>query len=163
MTDPMSPEPRLVSLYGKYIVGWEVRTSNRDESSPDTARIPPVWDRAREENLGAIIRDQREPGVMLGAYTRYQSDDKGPYSLIVGVEVEDLDNIPQGMTGITVLAQEYAVFTAVGEMPQAVIDGWTAVWKYFSDNTVLTRVFSTDFERYDSAKPGVIEIYVAVR
>ena len=163
MTEVTQIDPKLVSLYGMYIVGWEVRTTNADESDPGKAKIGSLWNRAHEKNLVGSIPEVREPGVMLGAYTRYQGGGTGPYSLIVGAEVHDVDDVPAGMTGITVLAQEYLVFTVSGEMPQTVIDGWAAVWKYFSGNTALTRTFTTDFERYDSAKPGVVEIHVAVR
>jgi predicted transcriptional regulator YdeE len=163
MSEILIPEPRFVSLYGMYIVGWEVRTSNRDEGDPAKAKIPGVWERAREEEIIGQISNAKDPDVLIGAYTRYLSDDKGPYSLIVGAEVADLDDVPKGMTGITVLAQEYVVFTASGEVPQAVMDGWAAVWKYFSETTALTRAFTTDFEKYDSGKPGEVEIHIAVR
>lgn len=163
MSEVIIPAPRFVSLFGKYIVGWEVRTSNRDEAKPKKAKIPGVWERAREEEIAGQIPHATDADVLLGAYTRYQSDDSGPYSLIVGMEVSDLDEVPKGMTGITVRAQEYVVFTSSGEMPQAVMDGWAAVWKYFSETTALTRAFTTDFEMYDSAKPGKVEIYIAVR
>jgi predicted transcriptional regulator YdeE len=163
MGEAIQPEPRLVSLYGMYVIGIEARTTNRDEKDASTARIPLLWRRVREEKLLDAIPEPLEPGVMLGAYTRYQSDDKGPYSLIVGVEVDGLDRVPPGMVGITVLAQEYLIFTAAGEMPAAVIDGWSQVWKYFSETTVLKRAFTTDFERYDSARPGEVEIHIAVR
>lgn len=163
MSEVIVPEPRFVSLFGMYIVGWEVRTSNRDEAQPEKAKIPGVWERAREEEIVGQISNAKEPDVMLGAYTRYQSDDKGPYSLIVGLEVTDLDEVPRGMTGITVLAQEYVVFTSSGEIPQLAMDGWAAAWKYFSETAALTRSFTTDFEKYDSTKPGQVEIYVAVR
>jgi predicted transcriptional regulator YdeE len=163
MSEETEAQPKFVSLFGMYIVGWEIRTSNRLEQDPKRALIPTVWERAREENLAGQIDNAKDPGVMLGAYTRYQSDDSGPYSLIVGVEVDDLERIPKGMTGITVLAQEYVVFTSEGEMPQAVLNGWAAAWKYFSNATQLTRAFTTDFERYDSSRPEVVEIFVAVR
>lgn len=156
-------EPKLVSLYGKYIAGLEVRTTNQDEMDPRKAKIPGVWERVYKESLTDHIPGKKEPGVKLGAYTRYQSDANGPYSLIVGAEVGDVDNVPEGMAGIVVLAQEYLIFTASGEMPQAVIDGWGAVWKYFAADTTLMRAFTTDFERYDDSKPGIVEIYIAVR
>ena len=163
MSEVLAPQPRFVSLYGMYIVGWEVRTSNRDEAKPKKAKIPGIWERAREEELIGQIPGVLDTDVMIGAYTRYQSDDSGPYSLIVGAHVRDLDEVPKGMTGITVRAQEYVVFTSSGEIPQAVTDGWAAVWKYFSETAALTRAFTTDFEKYDSAKPGEVEIHVAVR
>lgn len=163
MTPPTIPEPKFVSLFGKYVVGWEVRTSNRDEANPEKAKIPRIWERAREEEIAGQIPNAIDSDVLLGAYTRYLSDDSGPYSLIVGTEVPDLDRIPKGMTGITILAQEYVVFESTGEIPQAVMDGWAAVWKYFSETTALTRAFTTDFEKYDSSKPNKVEIYIAVR
>ncbi|MEP6507754.1 MAG: effector binding domain-containing protein [Gemmatimonadales bacterium] len=160
---PIISEPRLVSLYGKYIVGVEVRTTNQEEMDPARAKIPGVWERIYRENLTDRISGQKESGIKLGAYTRYQGDANGPYSLIVGAEVGDVDNVPEGMAGIVVLAQEYLIFTATGEMPKAVIDGWGAVWKYFAADTTLKRAFTTDFERYDDAKPGIVEIHIAVR
>jgi predicted transcriptional regulator YdeE len=163
MGEAIQPEPRLVRLYGMYIVGLEVRTMNRDEENQATAKIPALWQRVRGENVLAAIPTPKEPAVILGAYTRYQSDDKGPYSLIVGSEVDALERIPPGMVGITVLAQEYLIFTASGEMPAATIEGWKAVWKYFSETTVLKRAYTTDFERYDSARPTEVEIHIAVR
>jgi predicted transcriptional regulator YdeE len=163
MDEVIQPEPRLVSLYGMYIVGIEARTTNGDEENEATARIPSLWRRVREEKLLAAVPEPKEPGVTLGAYTRYQSDDKGPYSLIIGSEVYGLERVPRGMVGITVLAQEYLIFTAAGEMPAAVIDGWKQVWKYFSETTVLKRAYTTDFERYDSARPDEVEIHIAVR
>lgn len=163
MTEEIPVEPRFVSLFGMYIVGWEVRTTNRDERDPARAKIPNLWKRAFDEELAGQVAEVKERGVMLGAYTRYLSDDQGPYSAIVGVEVPDLENVPRGMTGITVLAQEYVVFSVEGEMPQAVMDGWSAVWNYFSRTTELSRAFTTDFERYDPSKPNMVEIYVAVR
>lgn len=163
MSEVIIPEPRFVSLFGKYVVGWEIRTSNRDEADPRKARIPGIWERAREEEIAGQIPNAKDSDVLIGAYTRYQSDDSGPYSLIVGMEVTDLDEVPKGMTGITILAQEYVVFTSSGTMPQAVMDGWSAAWKYFSETAALTRAFTTDFERYDSAKPGEVEIFIAVR
>ena len=163
MDEAIRPEPRLVSLYGMYIVGLEVRTMNRDEENPATAKIPSLWQRIRNENLLASIPAAREPAVTLGAYTRYQSDHNGPYSLIVGSEMDSLERIPPGMVGITVLAQEYLIFTAAGEMPAAVIEAWKEVWKYFSDTTVLKRAYTTDFERYDAGRPSEVEIHIAVR
>ena len=163
MTEENNSEPRLVSLFGKYIVGWEIRTTNEDEMNPEKAKIPGLWKRVFKEEIWDQVPDQKDSGVLLGAYTRYQSDANGPYSLIVGVEVDEIDDVPKGMVGITVLAQEYLIFTSKGESPQMVIDGWGAVWKYFSQSRTLTRAFTTDFERYDLSKPGVVEIHIAVR
>jgi predicted transcriptional regulator YdeE len=163
MGEAIQPEPRLVSLYGMYIVGLEARTMNRDEENQATAKIPSLWQRVRDESLLAAIPSAKESAVTIAAYTRYQSDDKGPYSLIVGSEVDGLERIPPGMVGITVLAQEYLIFTAAGEVPAAAIEGWKAVRKYFSETTVLKRAYTTDFERYDSARPAEVEIHVAVR
>ena len=156
-------EPKLVSKYGMYIVGWEVRTANHDEANQATARIPALWKRVQEENLITRIPEVKDPSILLGIYTRYQRTDKGPYSLIVGTEVESIDSVPAGMVGITVLSQEYLIFSATGQMPGAVISAWTAVWKYFSQATVLRRSFTTDFERYDTAKPDEVDVYIAVR
>lgn len=163
MVEEDRTEPKLVSLYGMYIVGAEVRTTNRDERDGGTAKIPSLWERVNANKLIDIIPDQLHPTVTIAAYTRYQSDDTGPYSLIVGAEVDGLSRVPPGMVGITVLAQEYLIFDAAGRMPAAVLTAWSKVWRYFSQPTVLHRSFTTDFERYDSAKPDTVELHIAVR
>ncbi len=163
MTDGTGAEPKLVSLFGMYIIGWEVRTTNRDEMNAPSAKISALWQRVREGNLIDTISEPKSPGITLGAYTRYQSDDKGPYSLVLGAEVDNVERVPAGMAGITVLAQEYLVFTATGNMPGAVISAWGEVWRYFSGPTVFKRAYTTDFERYDTARPSEVDIYIAVR
>ena len=65
------------------------------------------------------------------------------------------------MRGITIPSGKYLVFTAMGPMPQALIETWAYIWDYFSKDSGYIRTYSTDFERYESSER--VEIYIAIK
>ena len=57
---------------------------------------------------------------------------------------------------------ERVEFDESGEMPQAVIDTWSKIWRYFAASECqYQRQYHTDFELYKSQ--NAIEIYIVVR
>lgn len=156
-------EPTIVECPEIKVVGVEIRTTNRDETQPSKAQIPGLWGRFLGERLAERIPNQRERGVLLATYTRYESDHTGPYSLILGAEVTTLDDVPEGMVGLTVHAARYLVFAAQGKMPEAIFMTWSLIWGYFSDTSRYQRAFTADFERHDTENPSRVDIHIAVR
>jgi len=148
-----------------HVIGVEVRTRNDLEANPVTAKIPGLWRRFFQENLAAEIENRKDANVLFGAYTNYQSDHTGYYSLLIGAEVSKLEMIPQGMAGITIPATEYLVFPAPGKIPEAIMTAWGNIWKYFPQDAPCQRAYTTDFELYRTNHDGQTqgEIYIAVR
>jgi predicted transcriptional regulator YdeE len=153
--------PKPVTIGGKNIVGVEARTTNRAEMVSETAKIPALWERFFQAE--GAIPNRIDPDVVLGTYTRYESDYQGEYSLIVGAEVGVSGNVPAGMAGLTIPPARYLVFTAEGEMPGALINTWMQIWQYFSDTSEYQRAYTTDFERHDKGAKARVEIYIAIK
>lgn len=159
-------EPRLVSLIEIQIVGIEIRTNNQQEAVPSKAKIPGLWKRFIEEEIAGKTPGVLRPGTTFAVYTKYQSDHLGEYSLILSSQVNSLKSTPDGMVGITIPPARYLAFAAKGKMPEAVIETWQYIWKYFSDFTQYKRAYTSDFEIYDKRsqmEPPEVEIYIAIQ
>jgi predicted transcriptional regulator YdeE len=150
-----------VTIEGKNIVGVEARTTNRAEMVSETAKIPALW--ARFFQVEGAIPNRTDPGIVLGTYTRYESDYQGEYSLIVGAEVGGPVDVPAGMAGLAIPPARYLVFTADGEMPGALIKTWTEIWQYFADTSEYQRAYTTDFERHDKNEKASVDVYIAIK
>jgi predicted transcriptional regulator YdeE len=154
-------EPQLTTTKEIKLIGTEVRTTNKEEMDPTSAKIPGLWGRFFQEQVAEKIPNKKAGGVLLGVYTKYESDYTGPYSLIVGTEVNSLDAIPEGMTALTIPAGKYLVFAVEGPMPKALVDTWIQIWSYFSDTSHNQRAYSTDYEVHHGNDNA--DIYIAVK
>ena len=157
----MQSEPSVTTRAAINAIGIEVRTNNTLEMDPSKAKIPVLWGKFFQEGIPEKISSKKPNSVPLGIYTDYESDHRGPYSLIASVETTDLKSIPNGMRGLTIPSGKYLVFTSAGRMPQALIETWMYIWNYFSKSSNYTRTYTTDFERYESKEK--VEIHIAVK
>lgn len=154
----MQPTRAQVSAFT--VTGLQVRTRNRDEMDPATARIGGLWDRffsqCPAESAGADAR-------MFGVYSGYESDEHGAFDVTASVPVGATDRSPlSGSVCVPILAGDYLVFTGQGTQPlvQLVIDTWGHVWRYFAENPQVRRRFGTDFEAYEG--PDKVAIHIGV-
>lgn len=154
-------EPELKSVEEMKVVGLETRTTNREEMSPSTARIPALGGRFYQEQIMDKIPSRKPNGFPVGVYSKYERDHTGPYSLLAGAEVSDLKAIPNGMTGLAIPACKYLVFTAQGPMPQALIQMWATIWNYFSSGSKYDRAYTADFELYRASDK--VDIHIAIK
>ncbi len=148
------PNIRKVDITAKTIYGVQARTKNADELSPETHKIAPLWGKFFVEVLPTL---ETVP-PLYGVYHSYESDVNGEYDLLVGVEglSNNADLVP-----VHIKEGRYLVFTAKGELPQAIKDAWQKVWAYFDDPSIdERRAYDTDFEVY--ASPTEAEIYIGV-
>jgi predicted transcriptional regulator YdeE len=160
--------PRFVDKGAFQVIGIETRTRNADEADSATARICGLWERFFRENVRAKIPHQVGGNAILAVYSDYESDEKGSYSLTIGCEVSSRDEVPEGLTGRTILASKYAVFTTEkGALPEIVIDAWQAIWGMDRDRLGGERRFSGDFEVYDKRtldpSQAQVDIYIAIK
>src|SRR5690606_39239524 len=135
------------------VVGISVRASNAKAGET----IGPLWGRFYGEGIADKIQGRLDDCV-LGVYSKYESDHNGEYTLMAGCWVKDDAPTPEGLERIRVPAQEYVIVTGKGEMPQVVWETWGKVYE-----TDIPRAFTTDFEVYDPAKPGALQIWLAVK
>jgi predicted transcriptional regulator YdeE len=149
----------LVQKPSLLLVGIECRTSNAPHAGPQD--IPQLWERFYSEGIEDKI-PHKTSNEVFGLYCDYESDDSGSYSLVIGCPVKSLEGIPKGMVSKTVPAGSYAVFRAVGEHPQSLIETWGTIWKQKD----LKRTFTYDYEvygeRFFSGSPKEVEVCIAL-
>lgn len=141
------------------VIGIDCRTSNAPDAGPKD--IPKLWERFYGEDIISQIPNKISNEV-IALYCDYEGDYTEPYSLVIGCPVSSIDTIPEGMVAKTIPASSYAVFHAVGEHPQALIETWGKIWK----DPDLERTYSGDFELYGnkfiSSSPKELEVYIAI-
>lgn len=107
---------------------------------------------SRLEELGAS-------GPTVAVYSGYESDHTGSYQVLVGREVPTTARLPTTVERVAVPAGSYLVFRCPGPLPQAVIEGWQAVWAFFDRRDGPPRAYTCDFEVYTDA----VDIWVSIR
>lgn len=130
---------------------------------PDRAmeQIGALWGRFMAEGLLRRIPDRPDDHTIVAAYTDYESDHTGEYTLLLGAPTRDTAEPPDGMVRRTFAAQTYARIQATGPIPQVVQQTWQSVY-----TSPLPRAFTADFERYDVRNMGEhaqLELHLALR
>lgn len=133
------------------IVGVEIRTNNALEMS-GKGKIPTLWKHVRSESLLDAVPQVAEPGTILAVYSDYQNGAEGDYSFLVGVQITRTDGaVPAGMISKSIPASRVAkLTTAVGSLPDIVIQLWQQIWKMSPSELGGRRQFGVDIERYDA-------------
>ena len=137
------------------IAGISVRTTNAAEFNPVTGKIAGLWGRFFSEGLFDKLPNKLAASPIYGVYSNYESDYMGAFDVTAGVAVTK----PESQ--LELQAGEYLVFSAVGPMPQTVLQTWGVVWQYFQSNPNVQRRYATDFEAYTGADK--VEIHIGVQ
>lgn len=151
---------KKVTLEQLFITGIAVKTSNKDQQA--AGDINRLWERFWSENVGNKIPDKLNEDIYC-VYTEYEGDFTQPYTTLIGYSVKNLNNIPEGMKGITIEHGNYMKLTAKGKLSDGiVVNEWSKVWQ--SD---LSRNYKADFEVYgaNATDPdhAEIDIFVGVK
>ena len=142
------------------IVGIRTRTINDGSAAKD---IPALWNRFMSENILENIPNKTNNAIYC-LYTAYEGDHTQPYDVVLGCKVNDINEIPEGLTHLQVPATRNAQFLAKGviEHGQAVVETWMQIWQ--SD---LDRAFSVDYEIYDERAENLqnaeVDIFIALK
>lgn len=144
-------------------MGLGVCASNADEMQPGTGKIGGVWQRFFQEKLEEKIPSRIHPELLFAVYTDYETDVNGVYTFILGCEVANLQNIPEGFKAAEIPGGKFLKFVASGPMPQTVIQEWGNIWKFFSNSSDVERAYTADYEVYKKHSPSEVDIYIAVK
>lgn len=158
------------------VLGISIVTDN----SKATDDINALWERFFKESIGQQIPDKLDDTIY-AVYSDYQGDHEAPYRLTIGYRMppsgkketppaslsppekkETASPAPRSPLGLhyaKCISGEYAVMSAAGEQPKALIETWEAIWS--SD---LDRTFATDFEIYGLRffEDGINEVLIHV-
>ena len=139
------------------VFGFKTRTKNQDEREAETAKIGPLWQR-----FFAQAAPRLQPtSKVYGVYSGYESDFNGSFDVYAAANTLSTQDVA-GLEAVEIQAGNYLVFSAEGELPQACIDLWGEVWRYFqSEEAQYQRAYTNDFEYYSGEQS--ISIYIAVK
>jgi len=141
-----------------YLAGITVRTTNQNGQS--IKDIGELWTRFMSGGLLTQI-EARITDDIYCAYTDYETDHTGFYTTLLGCKVSSLDDQPGGMSGITVPAGKYHVYSLSGKFPENVHQAWVEIW-----NSDIKRAYTVDFDCYGANAKSFAEtevkIYLAV-
>lgn len=141
-------------------IGISVRTTN--ESGQAAKDIPLLWSKFFSENVSEKIKNKVSPDIYC-IYTDYVKDHTQPYTTIIGFKVNNLDTIPEGMVGKSVLTGNYTTFIAQGKISDGIVyNEWLKIW-----NAPIDRAFTADLEIYgqksQDPENAEVEIFIALK
>jgi predicted transcriptional regulator YdeE len=140
------------------VIGHSIRTNNADEADPEEAKIPDLWDQVRSESLDELVPGAIDPETLVAVLSAYESDYRGDYSELVGLQARTLADLPEGMAGLAVPSGSYAEIAVEGPMPYALIATWQQVWEA-EEAGKLKRAYEFDYELH---REGVATLYLSV-
>ena len=142
-----------------HVIGIKVKTSN-EKAMLD---IPQLWNQFFSENTQNQIPNKKFEDIF-AIYTDYEGDYTQPYSYVLGCSVTSLEEIPDGMIGMSIPTTNYDIYTAKGKMPDSIAETWKTIWKKDNDSK---RAYRTDFEiygqRYGDLENSEVQIYIGIK
>ncbi len=72
------------------LVGLTIRTNNKVEMNPDTAKIGKLAGLYWQTQIANQIQHRSHPGITYAVYTEYESDEHGDYIYFIGEAVDSL-------------------------------------------------------------------------
>ncbi|MGL6268729.1 MAG: GyrI-like domain-containing protein [Chitinophagaceae bacterium] len=135
------------------LMGLAVRTTNQGgQSQKDISALYTNFfsNQIPDKIPGKISQD------LICAYTEYESDMNGPYTVLLGYKVSDTDIIPDNLYAIKVPPMDYQVFISADARPETVVQTWMKIWQ-----SEIPRAYQTDFDIY--LQDGHVETYVSVK
>ena len=143
------------------IIGIATQTSNNDGQAIED--LGKLWAQFFGDNIIAKIPNAISSNIY-SVYTDYESDFRGKYTTIIGLEVSTLDEIPEGLIGREFQPQIFKKYIAKGELHEAVGKTWAEIW---NDDEILNRTYIYDYELYtekaQNPADAEIEIYIGMR
>ncbi|MET3461854.1 GyrI-like domain-containing protein [Variovorax atrisoli] len=136
------------------VSGLTIRTTNREERDPATARLGQLWGRFFGEETYASTPLRTADTRIFSLYSAYESDKDGAFDVTAGVAVSGGEN------SLAVEAGDYLVFNGEGQMPQMVVATWERIWQYFEAHPEVARRYRSDFEAYEG--PDKVAIHIGV-
>ena len=146
----------LVEVDALHIIGVSCVTSNKNEQAAQD--INALWERVFKEQIGQQIEGKIDD-IIYCVYSDYEGDHDAPYRVTIGYRVQEKPQHMGDLTYALIENGQYAMMSACGAQPQALIETWEAIW-----SGDLNRKFKTDFEVYGPRffEEGVHEVLVHV-
>lgn len=145
-----------------YVVGISTRTSNANGQS--ATDIEALWQKFWGEEIQSQVPNKISDDIY-AVYTDYETDFTGEYTTVIGLSVNSLDHIPEGMTGMTIETTAYQKIVSKGKMPEAILTTWLAIWadKELDSKRAYKADFTVHGKKYYDGDNAEVETYLSVK
>lgn len=147
-----------------HVVGIATRTSNKEAFEAGT--IGALWQQFVKENVFNKIPHKID-NTILALYYDYENGKDGYYTILIGVRVHSIKDVPKGLIIKEVPAERRKVFTtAQGSQIAVVVGTWQDIWNLESHKK-LSRSYVCDYELYDDrskdSNNAIVEIHIGIK
>lgn len=143
-----------------YVIGISIRTTN--ENGQSSGDLEALWGKFWGEEIQKQIPNKVNDDIY-AVYTDYETDFTGPYTVIIGLRVSSLEDVPEGFVAITIEKTVYQKFVSKGKMPEAVFNTWMEIWQ----DKALDRAYKADFtihgKKYYDGDNAEVETFISVK
>lgn len=131
-------EYSTVTVPKKIIVGKTVRT-DLENAMED---IPQLCDEFFSQNYEDQIEFIADYEIIC-AYVDYEGDYTQSYTYMIGYQVTQALNLPEGLEQKELVGGKYAAIHVTGSYPDSLLDAWKKIWE-----SNVPRAYTTDYEVY---------------
>lgn len=143
-----------------FVMGISTRVQNDGQEGPQA--IGELWARFYTESISTKIPNPISQEIY-SIYMEYTSDFTGEYTTFIGLKVDNLDDIPEGLKGKVVGGGCYEERVIVGDPMKSIPEAWHAIWEKDGE---LKRRYTSDFEVYGEKSgqgpDAEVKIYLGV-
>jgi predicted transcriptional regulator YdeE len=148
-------DPQITLLEKEIVVVGRALRTSAERAGED---IPTFWRRVMAEQVLSRVPGA---GTMYAVYCDYESDARGAYTMIAGVEVPAEAAVPPGMRRVVVPRGQYAQFVAEGDPKEVVWRTWTTINTQWAQSA--QRRYEVDYERYAQTRgDGTARVEIGV-
>lgn len=160
----MNNSLHIQNEHGFDVIGIALRTSNK--AAIEEGTIQKLWHQFFVEQVASKIPN-KVSNSLVALYYDYESDKHGYYTILIGIPVSEITEIPAGLVAQHVQAENRAVFESTqGSVSTIVFDLWQKIWA-LEDQGSLDRAYTIDYELYDersgNREDALMEIHIAVK
>ncbi|CAG9606786.1 AraC family transcriptional regulator [Pseudoneobacillus rhizosphaerae] len=160
-------EPTLVTKPAFHIIGYELRTKNKD--GQNNMDIPQFWQQYMQKNLGCTIPDPINKNQELGICTNFDPE-TGEFVYVIGMEVKEGTQAHEGMVYMSFPEMEYVVFTTPKSdeksFSSTIQSTWNNIFTNWFPQSGYEHAGTVEFELYDERCHGSenkeMDIYIPV-
>ncbi|MFD1019888.1 AraC family transcriptional regulator [Thalassobacillus hwangdonensis] len=161
-------EPKMITKPAFHLIGYGLKTKNQD--GQNNQDIPEFWQQYINNQLGLNIPKPLNKNVELGVCTDF-SPETGEFVYVIGMEVKEGTDTPEGMVYKSFPELDYAVFTTPEadeeSFPSTIQSTWNYIFTEWFPQSSYEHRGTLDFELYDERCYGTenkqMDIYIPIQ
>lgn len=153
---------KIVEKTAFHIVG--VKRRIRTEDNANFKEVPKFWNDVMDDGTFQILSAAAGPLGTMGVITN-SNEETGTFDYYIAIEGQELPNTQYVTTEIS--AGKYAVFTAIGPLPEGIQKAWQQIYSEFFPATPYEHTGAAELEVYLPGDPSQMdyksEIWIPIK